>query len=824
MTMNLAWGSVAALGLVGLTASGAGFARTGDEGSQGSGLEEIVVTATRRVERLQDVAISVSDFSREQMEAQGFRNFDDLSRFAPGLTFMRTAVSSSGNYNDQSSDISIRGVQSSAGSSTTAIYIDDTPIQGRHIPFGAYNAFPQLFDLDRIEVLRGPQGTLFGASAEGGAVRFITPQPNFGRYSGYARSEVASTSNGALSYEIGSAIGGPIIDDAVAFRASLSFRRDGGWVDRASYSRPNPADPLSLPVYAGTTERNSNSQQAVTARATLRWKVSDDLSVTPSVYYQRNQIDDTAGYWIPLSDPSKDAFRNGNALKNPSVDPFTLVSLRFDWDLQFAKFVSNTSYFSRQQHSVSDLTQLSRALYASFALLPNIYPQPGDISPSPFADTQYNFFQEFRLASQDVAARWTWNTGLYFSHTNENVSQYEVDPTLNQEVFDYAGFNICNPSPCQGNVVYNAPVDRIVEKTVAIFGEIGLKLSDTLKATAGLRYAKIDYTGTVVNAAGTGSPDYITSVDSASEKPVTPKFSLAWQPDRNDLYYLSAAKGYREGGTNSGIFNLCGPDLAAIGLAIPAGSTQFVPPPYKADSLWSYELGAKNTLLDRRLQVNSSVFFIDWRNIQQSVYLPNCGASFVANLGQVHSKGGEIEVRARPVDSLVLGLTVAYLDAKSTRASCAGDLTFSGGACAGASTSTSVPPVVSANDHLVGSPWTLLASAEYSAHLPALGDRTAYIRLDFQHSSAQSDLLPTQDKQNALFDTTIPGLPTTQNLNLRLGLRFSNLDLSVFVNNVTNEHPLLSQSRDVTSNALDNLYYGRSVRPRSVGLTASYRH
>lgn len=824
MTMNLAWGSVAALGLVGLTASGAGFARTGDEGSQGSGLEEIVVTATRRVERLQDVAISVSDFSREQMEAQGFRNFDDLSRFAPGLTFMRTAVSSSGNYNDQSSDISIRGVQSSAGSSTTAIYIDDTPIQGRHIPFGAYNAFPQLFDLDRIEVLRGPQGTLFGASAEGGAVRFITPQPNFGRYSGYARSEVASTSNGALSYEIGSAIGGPIIDDAVAFRASLSFRRDGGWVDRASYSRPNPADPLSLPVYAGTTERNSNSQQAVTARATLRWKVSDDLSVTPSVYYQRNQIDDTAGYWIPLSDPSKDAFRNGNALKNPSVDPFTLVSLRFDWDLQFAKFVSNTSYFSRQQHSVSDLTQLSRALYASFALLPNIYPQPGDISPSPFADTQYNFFQEFRLASQDVAARWTWNTGLYFSHTNENVSQYEVDPTLNQEVFDYAGFNICNPSPCQGNVVYNAPVDRIVEKTVAIFGEIGLKLSDTLKATAGLRYAKIDYTGTVVNAAGTGSPDYITSVASASEKPVTPKFSLAWQPDRNDLYYLSAAKGYREGGTNSGIFNLCGPDLAAIGLAIPAGSTQFVPPPYKADSLWSYELGAKNTLLDRRLQVNSSVFFIDWRNIQQSVYLPNCGASFVANLGQVHSKGGEIEVRARPVDSLVLGLTVAYLDAKSTRASCAGDLTFSGGACAGASTSTSVPPVVSANDHLVGSPWTLLASAEYSAHLPALGDRTAYIRLDFQHSSAQSDLLPTQDKQNALFDTTIPGLPTTQNLNLRLGLRFSNLDLSVFVNNVTNEHPLLSQSRDVTSNALDNLYYGRSVRPRSVGLTASYRH
>ena len=200
---------------------------------------------------------------------------------------MRTGVSSSGNYNDENSDISIRGIDSAAGTSTTAVYIDDTPVQSRHIGFGAYNVFPALFDIDRVEVLRGPQGTLFGASAEGGAVRFLMPQPDLQQNSGYLRTEVASTKDGDPSYEVGAAAGGPIVSDVLGFRASVSYRRDGGWVDRVDYTRPNPADPLSLPVYANTTESNSNWQETVTARAALKWQVGEALSVTPSIYYQR---------------------------------------------------------------------------------------------------------------------------------------------------------------------------------------------------------------------------------------------------------------------------------------------------------------------------------------------------------------------------------------------------------------------------------------------------------------------------------------------------------------------------------------------------------
>src|SRR6266478_3639812 len=154
------------------------MAATGDaETAPNSGLEEIVVTATRREERLQDVPVSVMAFSQEKLDAQGLKNIDDLSRLSPGLNFQRNGMRSAGNYNDEGSDINIRGVDSTDGTSTTAIYIDDSPIQTRHIGFGSINAFPALFDLDRVEVLRGPQGTLFGAGAEGGVVRFLAPDP-----------------------------------------------------------------------------------------------------------------------------------------------------------------------------------------------------------------------------------------------------------------------------------------------------------------------------------------------------------------------------------------------------------------------------------------------------------------------------------------------------------------------------------------------------------------------------------------------------------------------------------------------------------------------
>jgi iron complex outermembrane recepter protein len=826
--------------LLAATFAGPAMAQTAEKGAASTGLEEVVVTATRREERLQDVPISVSAFSQEKLDSQGLKNIDDLSRLAPGVMFSRNGTGSSANYNDENSDIAIRGIDSSAGSSTTGIYIDDTPIQSRHIGFGAVNAFPQLFDIDRVEVLRGPQGTLFGAGAEGGVLRFITPAPTMVGSAGYVRAESAWTEHGDPSYEIGAAMGTALIDDVLGLRVSASYRRDGGWVDRANYTIDTSQSTI-LPTiaYAGTTEKAANWQQTMTFRAALKWKASDTVTVSPSIYYQRLQLNDTSIYWPSLSDPANGVYRNGNQLTNPSTDPYYLGAVRVDWDVSSsAHLVSNTSYYSRDQHSTSDYTQYLRATWTLFAAYPNTYPQPGDAGYAPFRDQQKNFYQEFRLASTDASARLTWNTGLFYSHTNENIPEDIYDNNLEAET----GGGVCAyiPVDCPNGLIFHGPEDRIVEKQIAAFGEASYKFTEKLKGTVGLRVSRIDVDGTTgFGGAFSGVPlePLITAESKSSETPVTPKFVLGYQPDRDNLYYASASKGYRAGGINIQVAVACDPDLLTLGLPVGADGHPHVPGAYDSDSLWSYELGAKNSLFGHTLQVNSSLFLIDWKKIQQNVYLPSCGEQFSANLGQVQSRGGDIDLTYRPIQPLTLGLTVAYTDARYTQASCAGTLTPQGSACHDAASGNSFSPIVTEGNRLLGAPWTFLASAEYAAPVAAWGGRTAYLRLDYQQTTAQTALIPGLDYHNALFDDSVPGLPDTRSLSLRAGLRFSGVDLSLFANNLTNEHPLMFSSRDIASDcvsgshcapnsaaSVDNLYFNRGVKPRTIGITATYRY
>jgi len=813
-----------AAALYALVASTA-VAQTASTTPVAGGLEEIVVTATRRTERLQDVPISVAAFSQEKMDAQGLKNIDDLSRLSPGVTFMRNGMGSSANYNDENSDIAIRGIDSQAGAATTGVYIDDSPVQSRHIGFGAINVFPALFDLDRVEVLRGPQGTLFGAGAEGGAVRFITPTPSLVANSGYVRSEYSYTDHGDPSYELGVAFGGPIIDNVLGYRFSISYRRDGGWVDRVNYTRAEN-DLLTLPVFDGTTtEKAANYQETATARLALKWQPTENLSITPSIYFQDLHINDTSAYWEALSDPSSGIYRNGNALRNPSGDPYYLAAVKAEWNLGAVQATSNTSYYSRHQHGVSDYTQYLRATWAYFGLLPSGYPQPGDQGYAPFGDHQDNFYQEFRFASTDSNARVSWNAGLFFSHTNENIPEDIIDPTLEAETD--GGVCAYIPVPCPNGLIYHGPVDRVIEKQIAAFGELTFRFTDTWKATVGLRVAKDDVDGTVVS----GGAFVVTPLEqpplevSSSEKPVTPKFTLDYQPDKDNLFYASAAKGYRSGGVNIPVGVLCDGDLLTLGLPVGADGHPHVPQSYNSDSLWSYELGAKNSLLNHSLQINSSIFLVNWKKIIQNVYLPSCGEQFAANLGQVQSRGGDIEVTYKPVQPLTLDLSVAYTDARYSRASCAGALEFSSGACNGASAPTGgAPPIVSEGDRLPGAPWTILAWAEYATPLAALSGKLGYIRFDYQRTTQQTALVPGQNSNNALFDTTIPGLPATKNLSFRAGLRFNGFDVSLFANNITNDHPVLFSSRDIADDFTDNLYFARGVRPRTIGVTATYRY
>ena len=388
---------------------------------------------------------------------------------------------------------------------------------------------------------------------------------------------------------------------------------------------------------------------------------------------------------------------------------------------------------------------------------------------------------------------------------------------------------------CPNGLIYYGGTDRNIEQQLAVFGEASFKITNTLKLTVGLRVATDRVSGsTQEGGASFGLTSYGTSA-TTTEKPVTPKFGLSYQPERDQLYYATAAKGYRSGGVNAGVGTLCDANLQALGLPPGPGGSYQVPTAYSSDSLWSYEIGAKNSLLDRRLQVNSSLYIINWKNIQQNVYLPVCGEQFTANLGAVRSQGGEVEVTFKPTRSLTLGLTASYTDAKFTAASCAGVLTFDGTACSGtvSGQAVSFAPTVSAGNALPISPWSIMLSAEYMTPLQWAGGRFGYFRADYQRTSPQSRLLPNQDDRNALFDTTLPGVPMTRNLQLRAGLRFDGYDLSAFANNVTNEHPAEFITRDINDNCntgapcgppgTDNLYFARGERPRTVGVTATYR-
>jgi outer membrane receptor protein involved in Fe transport len=758
-------------------------------------LEQIVVTAQRRTERLQDVPMSITTFSEERIDQQGLRTIDDLSRLSPGLTFIRNGMSSSGNYNDEDSDISIRGIDSTAGASTIGIYVDDTPIQTRHLQFGTVNPYPALFDLERVEVLKGPQGTLFGAGSEGGTIRFITPQPSLHDWQVYARSEFGQIEGGGQNYEAGLAVGGPIIEGVLGFRASVSFREDGGWVNRVGYTAPTPLPPggcnpaycygliyPGAPTVTGTTEKNANWHDTQTARLAFKWQPTDELSVEPSVYVQTLHINDTGAFWLNISNPSDNVYNNGNIQRDPSTDPWYLGAIKVDWNQPFAHIASNTSYFSRSQHSISDYTQWYNTVFNG---------DQYDKSPvsALFADRQDNFTEEVRASSANEKDRLTWNAGVFYSHVHENTTEYIYDPPPN-------------------TLIYDQPQFDIIDKQIAVFGEVNFKFTDTWNFTAGTRFSKVDYTGQA-NQSGKLIGIVVHSTNSGNERPVTPRFVLNYKPSSDSLYYASAAKGFRPGGVNSALPPACTANLPAP-----------IPSTFSADSLWQYELGTKQTLAENRLQVNASVYYLKWNNIQQFVYLV-CGLGFVPNLGEVTGKGGDIEISWRATEALTLSLNGAYTDS------------YYDGSQALKSNSGSVN-LVSAGNHLPASPWNFNATAEY---VLGWGDKKPYLRLDYQYTTPQRSLTPYLDQGNAPnSDATLPGLPNIRLLQVRGGLRFSGVDLSLFVQNALNYHTPYFVSRDLATtpangyadaNGSDNFdtnYFGRGFAPRTYGVTATYRY
>ena len=753
-------------------------------------LEEIVVTSQRREEKLQDVPISISAFTQETLDAQGVRSIDDIARLTPGVTFTRTDQ-----RNGQASNISIRGVSSSAGASTTGIYIDDTPIQTRSLGYSSFNSYPQVFDLERVEILRGPQGTLFGAGSEGGTVRFITPQPSLTKSSAYVRSQVDYTQDGAPSYELGAAFGAPIIDGSLGFRVSAWYRRDSGWVDRVDFERAT-LQPTTV------TQSNSNSQNTVVVRAAVTYVPSDGLSITPSIFYQDSKLHDTPFFWASLSNPDDGRFDNGNAIATPSSDRFYLPALKVEWKLGAVSLVSNTSYFNRKNQQINDYSAFEAGLWAGDPYFP-----PGFYAPTTQINQQNNLTEELRLQSDTPNSRINWVLGAFYSHSRQTAEQLVQDtflPGLFQSVTGVP-FNVAFG---QGlvNGLYTFVADPIIsrDEQIAVYGQTDIKITDKLTLTAGLRGSKTKveatahYEGPVV-----GPP--VNDAGAQDEKPVTPKAGLSYKFDADNMVYATAAKGFRIGGYNPKVGLPCGGQLAGLGLFDSNGNPA-APKLFNNDTVWSYEVGSKNTLFEHRLQLSSSVYYIDWKNIQQLMALNSCGFQFVTNVGAANSRGFDLQAQAEVVDNLSLGVALGYTDAKYDQTVKAGP--------------TATRNLVTSGDHITGSPWNAALSAQYN--FKVLADYAGYARIDYQYASSQHDLVAANDPANGTYNpVNIFAQPQTSQLSARVGARWSGLDLSVFGSNLLNSDTILAQ---VASLGTPTLYQHSTFRPRTFGVTAMYRY
>jgi outer membrane receptor protein involved in Fe transport len=768
-------------------------------GTVGQGLEEIVVTSQKVAQTLSKVPISVTALTQQTLDIQKIETPTDLSKVAPGLVF----ISNAGSGEQRNNQIFIRGIESGNGVPTIGIYIDDTPLTIRTIATGGTDSFyPNFFDLDRIEVLRGPQGTLFGVGSEAGTVRFITTAPNLETFSGIAKSDFGFTSGGDPSYEDGVAVGGPIVQDKIGFRASVYYREDGGYVDRTN-------------IYTNAvTEHNDNRTMTYSGRLALAIDPVDDLEITPTIFAQR-----TIGSGVPRYYPAQTFttptgqvlnFTGGNFRPNSDDlrDQFVLGSLAIKYDgLDWVRIQSNTSYTYRQQLETDDLPWINLFGFTT----PFVPGDPGYSDRSPDQNWEHTISQELRFtSSNDSDSPWFWQGGVYYTRTNQSSTQYVYSNTFAglANALPFFPHNFANLIGFNQATDYDVYVHQVVQdEQESAFGELHYKVLPDVTLRAGLR---IEYDssafgtqegGPFGNGSGRGlQTPYPLVLQSETDHPVIPKFGIDWQIDTENLLYVTVSKGSRLGGPNtvpSVVSPVCTDNLHQLGLSS-------IPQTFKPDHVWSYEAGSKNKFFDDRLQVDASAYYIDWENVQQAISI-GCPTAFYANLGAATSKGFELSITGRPTTGLTLSANIGYTDATFSDTLASGSLLI-------AKAGDPLPNVL---------PWTAHISAEYD--MPLDEDRMLYFRGDYQWLDGE----PKGDPKLVGWDPAIQSNgtfapnPSYGILNLRTGVQFGDADASVYILNATDNNPRLSYGRD---QPLTTSYYKQDlIRPITVGFTLQYK-
>ncbi len=659
-------------------------------GSALPGLATIVVTAEKISQNVQTVPLSMSTFTAPMLQQQAVTSFFDYATRVPNMAF---GMSNSGVSTART--IAIRGV---SGDETTGFYINDVPVPA--------SIDPRVLDLERIEVLRGPQGTLYGARSMGGTVRLITKKPDFRRFSGDLHVGIGDTWNTVKPNYTGDAVLNiPLIRDRVALRVSGFYAEKAGFLSRRFCTNPATAGitcfPRTTDPKLTTTLRNIYQTDEYGGSAALTIRATRNFTVTPWVMVQRtgyngfpmvdvNSANNRWGYPYPqwtLTGPpalpilAPHDFVQGRFFNVPEggYDYWHLYSLTAKWKNPIGELSSSTAYFDRKVWENTSETGFVYDQLLSLVAIPIPgFPQASLPLPIPSALTQYESYQRLVEDLRFVSTQWgpaQLVAGVFYYDQHGATPGFPDYPPALTPGFGaimngaYGGLGTCTvlgfcTDPANPDEIFGDTAHSDVTE-IAGYAQLSYDITHKLKGILGLRYSRVRTTDSInMQGAVEQQPGSAVGLsyppETITENKTTPKIALQYQITPSLMTYVSAAEGFRPGGQNvpvPGAF--CGRDMPP---GVNVNDTRF----YKSDYLWDYELGAKSGWLHNRLVLNGTVYDMQWKNIQQDVLLL-CGFRYWANAGAARSRGAELEVDARPVEPLQLSLGVGYENAVITQ-------------------------------------------------------------------------------------------------------------------------------------------------------------
>ncbi|MBM4219989.1 MAG: TonB-dependent receptor [Gammaproteobacteria bacterium] len=703
-------------------------------------LDAVIVTARKREETLLDIPQEIQTISQEQLQRANLKSVEDFSRFVPSLTVNGTAPGRSGIY--------FRGVADDSSSfiadSSAAIYLDEQPLTQ-----SALQPEIRLVDIERIEALPGPQGTLYGSSSQSGTLRYITNKPDPSGYYSDIRVDGHSVDQGDEGYEVSGVLNLPAGDNT-AIRLVGFSARDAGFIDNVlGESLGGTFD------NADVLAKDVNHVEYIGGRAALRWLAGDNWTVDAGIVHQQM---DANTYAEDNIERTGRKYTNVRFLDERREDEWTQFALTLQGDLGWGQFTSASSYFTRDISYFQDNTDYT--FYLSNAFGPNYVNY--DLGPDPRGigwddrDRADRYAQEFRL--QGETEKSTWIAGLFYEKLDggfnflTRVEDYESTPS-----FQFWNTNYGVEPGTTDNAFYNSNNDQQTEQ-FAVFGEVSYSPSEDWTLTAGLRW--FDHTRTrkyfIESPNGFVTANLPTAKETTSD--ITKKLSVQYNFSENAMVYALFSDGFRAGGRN----------------VVRPGTV--LPPDYEPDFLDNYELGFKSRWAGGRYTLNLTAFRMEWKDYQIEVVDPGpLYAVLVANVGDAEIDGMSLDFTAYLWDSVDFGLNLQLLDGETKADS--PQLGLAPGA--------RLP--FSADEK--GSVWI-----EYT-HPQEIAGGNFYARYQWSYMGNSLNGLPGVELDGSITPANLQ--PSYQIADAKIGLATDDWDVYVYVDNLTNERAVLFDQQSV---------------------------